>query len=356
MTLPVEPGGEGVEWLRSAGESNDVVLSSRVRFARNISGFPFLSRATRQDRCEILDMVRNVSLHAGLAGDAGDMLWVDLHDAPSLDRDLLVERHLISKQHAKGDEPRAVAISSPDERLSIMVNEEDHLRIQVLRSGLELADAYAHADKVDDALEQRIDFCFHGRFGYLTACPTNVGTGIRVSVMLHLPGLKMTGDIDKVRRAAKGMSLAVRGFYGEGSEAVGDLFQISNQTTMGKTEEQILGEFEQEILPKVIDYERHARRTLFDRRRLVLEDRVQRALGVLERARMLNADEALHMVSQVRLGVLLHVIEGVDLRTLNELMLLAQPAHLQQAVGKTLNQAGRRKARADLVRERLGAD
>lgn len=352
MTLPVEPGGEGVEWLRNAGESSDVVLSSRVRLARNISGFPFLSRATRQDRREVLDMVKGVALHASLAGE---MLWVELHDSPPLDRDLLVERHLISKQHAKGDEPRGVAISSPDERLSIMVNEEDHLRIQVLRSGLELADAYAQADKVDDALEQRIDFAFHSRFGYLTACPTNVGTGIRVSVMLHLPALKMTGDIDKVRRAAKGMSLAVRGFYGEGSEAVGDLFQISNQTTLGKTEEQILGEFEDEILPKVIEYERHARRTLLERRRLILEDRVHRALGVLEHARMLNADEALHMVSQVRLGVLQGVIEGVELRTLNELMLLCQPAHLQQAVGTTMNQAARRKARADLVRQRLGA-
>jgi protein arginine kinase len=339
-----------VEWLRGEGEAADVVMSSRVRLARNLAGFPFITRASADDRRQIAELMKDV---IGGAHLSDQMVWVDLADTPKFERELLVERHLISKQHSKGDEPRAVAVSSPDERLSIMVNEEDHLRIQALRSGLALSQAYQQADQADDSIEEKVDYAFSGRFGYLTACPTNVGTGIRVSVMLHLPALKLTGDIDKVRRAAKGMSLAVRGFYGEGSEAVGDIFQISNQTTLGKSEEQILAEFEQEILPKVIEYERHARRLLLERRRLTLEDRVHRAVGVLTHARLLNADEALHMLSQVRLGAMLGIIQDMDLRVINDLILLSQPAHLQRAMGAKLDQGARRSARADLIRQKL---
>jgi protein arginine kinase len=325
-------------------------MSSRVRLARNLAGFPFVTRASSDDRRQIADLMNGV---VGKANLSEQMLWVDLSDTPRFERELLVERHLISKQHSKGDEPRAVAVSSPDERLSIMVNEEDHLRIQAMRSGLALSDAYRQSNEVDDRIEARVDYSYSDRFGYLTACPTNVGTGIRVSVMLHLPALKLSGDIDKVRRAAKGMNLAVRGFYGEGSEAVGDLFQISNQTTLGKSEEQILGDFEQEIMPKVIEYERKARRMLLERRRLTLEDRVHRAIGVLTHARLLNADEALHMLSQIRLGALLGVIENIDLNAVSELILLTQPAHLQRTMDMKLDQAARRSARADLVRQRI---
>lgn len=342
--------GGGAEWLRATGPESDVVMSARVRLARNLVGFPFLTRSTRDDRRQILDAAREHTLGAGLADQ---MMWVDLAESPMLERNLLVERHLISKQHAKGDEPRAVAVSSPDERLSIMVNEEDHLRIQVLRSGLALSAAFDQIDTVDDKLEARLEYAFNTRFGYLTACPTNVGTGIRVSVMVHLPGLKLTGEIDKVRRAAKGMSLAVRGFYGEGSDAVGDIYQISNQTTLGKTERQILQEFEREIMPKVIEYERHARRTLVQKRRLMLEDRVHRAYGVLLHAKLLTSEEALTLLSSARLGLLLGVLEGVPIARVNRLMLLTQPAHLQKSVGRELDQAERRVARADLVRAQL---
>jgi protein arginine kinase len=236
-----------------------------------------------------------------------------------------------------------------------MVNEEDHLRIQLIRSGLALSEAWEQIDRFDDQLESRVGYAFHPRKGYLTACPTNVGTGVRVSVMLHLPGLKLTGEIDKARRAAKAMSLAVRGFYGEGSEAAGDLYQISNQTTLGKSEQQILEEFERSIIPDIIRFERQARETLLDRRRPMLEDRVHRALGTLRYARLLNADEAMQLLSQLRLGILMGVVEDVDLRTVAELQLLTQPAHLQRAIGETLDQAQRRRARAKLVRERLGA-
>ncbi len=347
-----EGGREGAEWLRAGGPDNDVVISSRVRLARNLAGFPFLSRATREDRRQVLETAREHTLSAGLAER---LMWVDLGDSSSLERDVLVERHLISKQHAKGEEPRAVVISDPDERLAIMINEEDHLRIQVLRSGLAISDAFEHIDSADDSLEQRLEYAYHPRFGYLTACPTNVGTGVRVSVMLHLPGLKLTGDIDKARRAAKGMSLAVRGFYGEGSEAVADLYQISNQTTLGKSEREILNDFEHEIIPKIVDYERHARRTLLQRRRLVLEDRVHRALGTLRSARLLSAEEALQLLGFVRLGIVVGVIEDVEISSVSSLMLLSQPAHLQKKVGDEIDQARRRVARAELIRSRLSA-
>lgn len=344
------PATVGDVWRQPTGEAVDVVLSSRVRLARNIAGFNFLSRATRDDRRQIVAIAHARLIAAELAPT---LRWLSLTELSTLDRMVLVERHLISKQHAKGDEPRAVIISRPDERLSIMVNEEDHLRLQVMRGGLALEDAYAQIDAVDDLVETRIEYAFCPRFGYLTACPTNVGTGIRVSAMLHLPGLKLMNEIDKVRRAAKSMNLAVRGFYGEGSEAVGDIYQLSNQTTLGRTERDILSGFAADIMPKIIEYERHARRRLLETRRQIVEDRVQRALGTLLYARLLNSDEAIKLLSQVRLGVALGMIERLELPALNELMFLTQPAHLQKVIGADLNQAQRRTARASLVRDRL---
>lgn len=342
----------GGEWLRGEGRDSDVVLSSRVRIARNYAGFPFVSRARREDRAQILTIAQRDVMQSGLSPQ---MMWVDLNEVSAVERSVLVERHLISKQHAKGDEPRAVAVSSPDERLSIMVNEEDHLRLQVIRSGLDLSGAFEQIDAVDDAIESRSDYAYHQRFGYLTACPTNVGTGLRVSVMVHLPGLKLSGELEKVRRSAKAMNLAVRGFYGEGSEANGDLFQISNQTTLGKTERDLLLEFEGEIIPKVIEYERLARRSMLERRRVVLEDKVHRSLGVLRAARLLKSDEALELLSYVRLGVVSGLMPDVELSTIHSLILATQPAHLQRLLKREIEQAERRVERAALVRSYLKA-
>src|SRR5205814_6425200 len=211
-------------------------------------------------------------------------LYVDLENAPEMDRLLLVERHLISKPHAAAEGARGVAIGE-NETLSIMINEEDHLRLQVLRSGLQLEEAWEQINQVDDLLESKLDYSFHPRFGYLTACPTNVGTGIRVSVMLHLPALKLTGEIEKVFRAAKDMRLAVRGLYGEGTEATGDFYQISNQSTLGKSEEDIISDFKHLVIPKIIEYEQHARRTLLNDRTIALDDKVCRARRTLRTAR-----------------------------------------------------------------------
>jgi protein arginine kinase len=362
---PSQPGPGGqpseatTEWLRGEGEANDVVLSSRVRLARNLSGAPFAAKSARKDRLATLEACRNQVLRAGLAER---LVWIDLHEAPMIQRSLLVERQLISKQHSKGrpvglgagEDPRGVAFSVPDERLSIMINEEDHLRIQSIRSGLALGTAWQEVDKIDDKIEAGLDYAFSQRFGYLTACPTNVGTGVRMSVMLHLPGLRLTGEIEKVKRAAQDMSLAVRGFYGEGSEAVGDLYQLSNQTTLGKSEATILKELEGEIIPRVIEYERESRRNLLDKRRVVIEDQVCRAWGLLSNARLLTTEEAMQALSLVRMGMLISLLKpAIDVKQVNQLMLLVQPAHLQRVVGKELDQEQRRIARATFMRSRV---
>ena len=337
------------EWLRGSGPMSDIVISSRIRLARNLAGNPFLTRCTRHQRQAVEHKVRDTILGAQIAPKT---LYLDLEAASDLDRQFLVERHLISKPHASAEGARGVAIGE-NETVSIMVNEEDHLRLQVLRSGLQLEEAWEEITRIDDQLESRLDWAFHPRFGYLTACPTNVGTGIRVSVMLHLPALKLTGEIEKVFRAAKDMRLAVRGLYGEGTEATGDFYQISNQTTLGKTEDDIISEFRGVVIPKIIDYEHHARKTLVNDKTVALDDKVCRALGVLRTARLMASEETLQLLSHLRMGVNLNRIKDLDIRTINELFLLTQPAHLQKMQGKKLEGDVRRAARADYIRHRL---
>ena len=337
------------EWLRGSGPKSEIVISSRIRLARNLAGFPFLTRCSRQQRQSVEHRVRETILGAQLAPST---LYVDIDNAPEVDRHLLVERHLISKQHASGEGARGVAVGE-NETVSIMVNEEDHLRMQVLRSGLQLEEAWEQINAIDDRLESKLDFSFHPRFGYLTACPTNVGTGIRVSVMLHLPALKLTAEIEKVFRAAKDMRLAVRGLYGEGTEATGDFYQISNQTTLGKTEEEIISDFKHQVIPRIIDYEEHARKTLLKERTTALDDKVFRALGALRSARLMSSEEVLFLLSHLRMGINLGRIKDIDIRTINELFLLTQPAHLQKIQGKKLDGDLRRAARAEFIRHRL---
>jgi protein arginine kinase len=337
------------EWLRGSGPMSDIVISSRIRLARNLAGFPFLTRCTRHQRQAVEHKVRDTILGAQIAPKT---LYLDLDAASELDRQFLVERHLISKPHAAADGARGVAIGE-NETVSIMVNEEDHLRLQVLRSGLQLEEAWEEITRIDDQLESRLDWAFHPRFGYLTACPTNVGTGIRVSVMLHLPALKLTGEIEKVFRAAKDMRLAVRGLYGEGTEATGDFYQISNQTTLGKTEDDIISDFRGVVIPKIIDYEQHARKTLGNDRSVHLDDKVCRALGTLRSARLIASEETLLLLSHLRMGINLGRIKDLDVKTINELFLLTQPAHLQKLTGKKMEGDVRRAARAEYIRQRL---
>ncbi len=350
------------QWLRGDGDACDVVMSSRARLARNLAGFPFPSQSNDSDQHQVLDACKQRILSMPLENKA-QMLWVNLHDSEKEDRSLLVERQLMSRQHAKGkqsngsgnaDSPRGVAVLMPDERVSVMVNEEDHLRMQLVHSGFSLRRCLQEINTIDDAIEQDIDYAYDARFGYLTACPTNVGTGLRLSVMLHLPALSMSGDLEKVRNATRDMGLAVRGIYGEGSESVGDFYQISNQTTLGKSDEMLLRELEDEIIPKVISYERHARATLLKKQNTIMLDEVHRAIGILSRARLMKVEEAMSLLSLARLGVLAGIIEDIEIGMLHTLMLQVQPAHLQRTLGVDLNQQQRRLARAEIIRSRLG--
>ena len=337
-------------WLHTSGPDADVVASTRVRLARNLAAFPFVNKATPPQRQQVLSLLQGVSFPPDIAPN---VLWLNLAQTSVRDRLLLVERHLISRQLAEGESARGVAISG-DETVSMMVNEEDHIRLQVVLPGLQPLETLRRADAIDDAIERHVDYAFSRRFGYLTACPTNVGCGIRVSVMLHLPAMRITNEIERVRRAAKDLNLAVRGYYGEGSESAGDFYQISNQVTLGVAESDVLDSFRTEIVPRLVDYEREARRVLARTSASSLDDRLFRALAVLRSARLLGGEEAMKLLSRVRLGVHLGRLADIDVRAVNRLMLQVQPAHLQTVVGRDLAGDELREARATLVRNGLG--
>jgi protein arginine kinase len=339
-------------WLSGEGPLADVVISSRIRLARNLAGYNFLSRASESERRKVY---RSLSDCIAESGVGQDCFFIDMEQLGEIDRQLLVERHLISRQHAEAEGSRGVAISQTETR-SLMINEEDHLRMQVLRSGLQLEQLWAEINEIDDQIEQAVDYAFDSRFGYLTACPTNIGTGIRVSVMLHLPALKLTQEIEKVLRAAKDMHLAVRGLYGEGTEAIGDFFQLSNQTTLGVNEEELVREFSRNIIPKVVEYECTAREMLAKERTHQLDDKIWRAFGTLQTARTMSSEETLFHLSHVRMGVNMHRFDRTDLPTVNELFLRCQPAHLQKMMGERLDGEHRSIARAEYLRRRLASN
>jgi len=280
---------------------------------------------------------------------------VNMAQTSPAERQLLVERHLVSRHFADSTLPRTVGVDA-EETLSVMVNEEDHLRMQVLLPGFRLVEAYQRVRRLDEQLEESLDIAAHPRWGYLTACPTNVGCGIRLSVMLHLPGLRITNEIERVRRAAKDLHLAVRGFYGEGSESAGDFYQVSNQVTLGVSEDDLLDEFAQRVVPEVVAYERESRRLLAERNPTLLDDRVFRSLGVLRSARMLGLEESMKLLSRLRMGLCLRRLDAVPMETINRLFLMVQPAHLRTVAGLELNDDQLREARATMVRKILGGD
>jgi len=350
--------------VSAALDDRDVVMSCRVRVARNVAGFPFVARATHPQRREVLETVRaaagTTESTLGIAGgrvgaeSPEPLAWIDLTALPKRDRQLLWERHLISRQFAEGDSPRAVAVTA-DERVSLMVNEEDHLRLQVLRPGNRLRDAFDTAMRAEATLGERLDFAFDRSWGYLTACPTNVGCGIRIGVMVHLRAMRVTNEIEKVKRAAKELHLAVRGFHGEGSDASGDWFQVSNQRTLGVTEEALLEEFAGRVVPAIVAYERDARRVLLERQRTLLEDRVFRGIAMLRSARLLGVDEAMKQLSSVRLGACMGLLPDVSIDELNRLTIQLQSAHLRAADPAIETDDDERAARARMARAVLGA-
>lgn len=338
------------EWLKGSGPASDIVVSTRVRFARNIEGFPFTLKATEKQRAEILKLCEEAIRKVHLSQS---VIALELDKLEEIKRDVLVERHLISRELAGGEGPRGVTFGR-GEMLSIMINEEDHLRLQWIKSGFEPDRAYNALCKVDRALEAVVPYAVSERYGYLTACPTNVGTGMRVSVMLHLPALTMKDQIDKVFKAAKRMNHAVRGLYGEGTRAFGDMYQISNQATLGRGEDSILENIKA-IVPKILETERQVRGQLYADDRSFLEDRVLRSLALLRNARRLNVQEMMGHLSMLRLGVDMGLISDVPMRTVNEMFILGQPSHLQEREGRLMNPTERDTARAEMVRSMLAA-
>jgi len=337
------------EWLRTDGPQSDIVVSTRVRLARNLTNFPFTTRASLDDLQKIEQQIHTIVEE--LFGSE-NILMVNTEELDEVDRHLLLERHLISRELTEGKPSRAAAIAC-DETYSLMINEEDHLRIQAVRSGLDLNATYQIVNDLDDKIEQRLPFAFDEKLGYLTACPTNVGTGIRISVMLHLPALGLTGEIEKVFRSLSKINLAVRGMFGEGSQATGDLFQISNQVTLGKSEEQLIEQIG-EIIPQIIKYEREARKYLADNKKEMLGDKICRAVGILSNTKTITSQETMQLLSQIRLGVNLGMIHPTTLEEVNELFLRVQPAHLQKFLGNDLDPQDRDVQRANIVREYLG--
>ncbi len=337
------------EWIRCTGPVCDIVMSSRVRLARNLANYPFSHWASKKEQETVLWTSKESILSLKKLKDS---LFVEIGKLDSIDKQFLVERHLMSKEHMIDAENKGLSVGQ-DEVISIMINEEDHLRMQVMKSGFNLKEAWQILDDMDTELGNSLDFAYSVDFGYLTACPTNTGTGMRASVMLHLPSLVMTKQIGKVLQAITKLSLTARGLYGEGTEASGNFFQISNQVSLGHKEEDIIDNIDR-IIKQIVDHEQSARETLLAQNREALEDRIWRAYGTLKSAHIITSTETVDLLSLARLGVDLGVIKQADRTLVNELFVITQPAHLQKLEKKKLSPNQRDVKRAEIIREKLG--
>ncbi|MFC4778066.1 protein arginine kinase [Paenibacillus sp. GCM10023252] len=338
------------EWMKDEGPESDIVISSRVRIARNLRKHPFPMLATNQQSEEVMKQLTEIG-RSGKLNSACPFDTIVLSELTELERRVLVEKHLISPNLANESRSGALILSD-NESVSIMINEEDHLRIQCLYPGFQIKEAWALASKVDDIFEEAVDYAFDEKRGYLTTCPTNVGTGIRCSVMMHLPSLVLTQQINRILSAITQVGLAVRGLYGEGSEAVGNLFQISNQITLGQSENEILENLHS-VVRQIIEHEKAARERLMAESRIRIEDRVNRSFGILSHASIMDSKEAAQRLSDVRLGVDLGLLKDVTPRVLNELIVMTQPGFLQQTFNEKMNPELRDIRRAELIRKQL---
>ena len=341
--------GKLAPWLNGEGPESFAVLSSRIRLARNLQEFPFPPASTSENREKVIEFV---SAAFDKAGELGSGAFFESSDISQMNRKLLVERHLISPEFMREGSGRGLFIDD-SETTSIMVNEEDHVRLQVISSGMSLYDCWKQADKVDTSLAKLLEFGFDDSFGYLTSCPTNIGTGLRASILIHLPGLVLTREIDSVIGRISKFGLMVRGFYGEGTDVLGNLFQISNQTTLGRTEEEIIDSLVK-VSSQIIEYEKGAQETLMRDAPEQIEDKVWRSYGILQNARVLTSNEVMNLLSALRMGVSLGLLDKISYKELNELMIMTQPAHLQKFIGQEMENTERDMVRANYVRKKLG--
>lgn len=336
-------------WMSADGPDSDIVLSSRIRFARNLDEYNFPTLFTNGEAEGVIDTIMERVNSSSFSG--GKMELINMDEIPPLQKRVLVEKHLISP-HLAENSVHGACLLSENEEISIMLNEEDHIRIQCLFPGFQLTEALKAANEIDDWLEEHVNYAFDEKFGYLTSCPTNAGTGLRASVMMHLPGLVMTQQMNRIVPAINQLGLVVRGIYGEGSEALGNIFQISNQITLGKSEEDIAEDLKS-VVSQIISQERSAREALAKTSNIQLEDRVFRSYGILANSRIIETKEAAQCLSDLRLGIDMGYIENISKSILNELMILTQPGFLQQYAGGPLRPNERDIRRAALIRERL---
>lgn len=337
------------QWLKGTGESSNIVMSTRIRLARNLAHNFFPNKAKKKELNTILSSVQEAINSIDFFKDS---IFLRISELDNVEKQLLIERHLMSHEHASSPEGKALVVSK-EEVLSIMINEEDHLRIQVMQSGFNFAEAWRIADQIDDELSHKLSFAYSIHWGYLTSCPTNTGTAMRGSVMMHLPALVMTKQINKVLNAISKLNFASRGFYGEGTQASGNFYQISNQVSMGASEKDVLQNI-MGLIRQVIEQEEQARQALLLQNKPMLEDKIFRSFGILRNAHIISSQETVELLSMVRLGMDLDILKGIDRKSINELFIMIQPAHLQKIERKKLSAAERDTKRASLIREKLG--
>lgn len=336
-------------WMKAGGPQGDIVLGTRCRLARNLAGVPFPNIASREQLRGVLSEAEGL---VPVLKPIGEFSYAEMATMEGLDRLLLVEEHLVSPSHLESPQHKAVLLNS-DSDVCIMINEEDHLRIQVLKPGLQLNEAWELVNQIDDLLEEKLDYAFELQFGYLTSCPTNVGTALRSSVMLHLPALRRLGKVQEVLGTISKFGLTVRGLYGEGSDVWGNVFQLSNQITLGRTEAETI-EHLTRFTAQILHSERQAREYLIENgRRLETEDWLYRSYGILTQARQLTWKEAMELLSALKLGLDLGVIVESDPETLNQLLVQIRSAHLQKMMGQSLPVQEQDRLRASLIRETL---
>lgn len=336
-------------WYSECGKDSDVVLSSRVRLARNIDKIPFPARANENEQEEILNACKKALLdNQGTVNDK--VKFIDLSKMEQYEKQAIAEKHLISPQMMDNNIKRGILLSD-NNKISVLVNEEDHIRIQTMEAGFDLDLCFAEANRIDDIIEASVDYAFDLQLGYLTCCPTNTGTGMRASVMVHLPALTISGTVNKVIDSLSQLGITVRGIFGEGSKAIGNLYQISNQLTLGATEDDILEKFKQ-IIEEVIDKEREMRNRLYQAQKFKLEDRLMRSFGILSNAVILTSDEAMKRLSDVRFGIELGLIKNVQLETVNKTIYEILPANIIQKYNLH-DTTERDLKRAEIVRERM---
>lgn len=341
--LVKQPGA----WLK-VGENTGIIVSSRVRLARNICGRRFTGWAGEEESERLLQDLNPV---LKCLATCPDPIMLEINSLNRVEKEILIERHLMSRDLAEKGKGSAVVLKR-DESIAIMINEEDHIRMQAMSPGLNLQNLWQEINSVDSEIESKVEYAFSPQLGYLTACPSNVGTGIRASVMLHLPGLVLMNEINSIIKAVGKMGLAVRGLWGEGTDAAGNMFQLSNQTTLGETEEAIVERLEKIVL-EIDEHEKNSRARLIEQKENHIRDHFGRAIGILTHAHMLNSKETLDMLSALRLGLDLGVISGWQREMIDELFLLTQPGHLQKLEGKVIGSEKRDLARASLIRKKL---